>query len=198
MEFDLTAIGRKGFEIFGTAPPTQQEVQKAKTILAAAPTSDPIAVARYFEALSETNVDGERYNAEWKVRSNPLIVSFFLEATNYGAGATDRTPWCAALVNWCLKRASRRNTNSASSGSFRCFGASSPAPAVGDIAVFKNAGEDEPCRGKGHVAFWLADLGDSVQVLGGNQGDKVKVSKFPVRQELAVGDTPWLMTVRRP
>lgn len=89
MEFDLTAIGRKGFEIFGTAPPTQQEVQKAKTILAAAPTSDPIAVARYFEGLSETNVDGEGYNAEWKVRSNPLIVSFFLEATNYGAGATD-------------------------------------------------------------------------------------------------------------
>jgi uncharacterized protein (TIGR02594 family) len=198
MKLRADEIARKGFEVFGTAPPKPAELERAEKILAGAPTSDPLTVARYFENLSDVNEDRDHYNKEWPVRSNPLIVSFFLQATDYNSPATDQTPWCAAFMNWCLQRACKPNTNSASSGSFRCFAQPAPnPPAVGDIAVFKKRGEDAKCRGRGHVAFWLRAEADWVEVLGGNQSHQIKVSKYPAREAVAVGDTPWLVTVRR-
>ncbi|MCE3269705.1 MAG: hypothetical protein K0S57_102 [Ramlibacter sp.] len=198
MELKADEVARKGFEVFGTAPPTQDELDDATRILAAAPiTKDPLVVARYFENLPDVNKEKQAYNAEWPERANPVIVAFFLQATNYGSPNGDDTPWCAAFMNWCLMRAGKPRTKSASSGSFRCFALPATSPhQVGDIAVFKKRGYDEPCSGKGHVAFWLAESGDWVTVLGGNQGDRVKVSKYPAREAVA-GDVPWLMAVRR-
>lgn len=183
-------------KIWGTQPPTEPEKAKAKELLPGVPDGlVPIDIARYFLNLNERNADGEAYNAEWKNRSNPLIMSFF-SATDYGE-ATDTVAWCAAFMNWCLRRAGREYTNSAMSGSFRCFGDAAAAPKVGDIAVFKNAGENQPCSGHGHVAFWMAQDGDMVTVLGGNQGNSVSVRKYPASAEASAGTArPWLMTIR--
>ncbi|BEP38481.1 hypothetical protein GmRootV59_54380 (plasmid) [Variovorax sp. V59] len=196
MKLNIDDIGRAGLGIFGTKPPTQRELLRAEQLLADAPVHSPLAVARYFEGMEERNVDGEPYNAEWRVRSNPVIVAFFLQATNYGEGATDQTRWCAAFINWCLMRAKQPHTHSASSGSFRCFGTAVSPPRTGDVAVFKNRGQDELCRGTGHVAFWLDADPKWVNVLGGNQGNRVKVSRYPAT-EAGAGSLPWLTTVRR-
>ena len=195
MRLSRKTIERIGFEVFGTGSPRPEELQTASSILAEAPTTAPLEIAQYFERLQVTNSDGEKYNAEWRDRSNPVIVSFFA-ATNYSLPITDRTKWCAAFVNWCLRRAKRPITNSASSGSFRCFGSATISPAPGDIAVFKNRGQDEPCSGSGHVAFWISQVGDSVEVLGGNQGSRVRTSRYPV-SESGARDSPWLISVRR-
>ena len=190
--FDESLIAQVGLRIFGTQPPKPAEIAKARALMAAAPEGgDPLAVARYFEALPDRNEDGESFNAEWKVRSNPLIVMFF-EATSYRpSDLTDQTKWCAAFVNWCLRRAGRDDTNSASSGSFRCFGEKAATPGQGDLAVFKNTGQDEPCRGSGHVAFWVGETDTYVRTLGGNQGDKVKESNY------RKSGNPAFLTVRK-
>lgn len=196
MKLSIHDVERAGLGIFGTKPPIQQEVLRAEQLLVEAPFNSPLAVARYFEGIQEKNADGEPYNSEWRVRSNPVIVAFFLQATNYGEGATDQTRWCAAFMNWCLMRANQPHTRSASSGSFRCFGTAASPSQTGDVAVFKNRGQDQPCRGTGHVAFWLYADAKWVTVLGGNQGDRVKVSRYPA-SEVSAGTAPWLVAVRR-
>lgn len=135
-----------------------------------------------FSAVDSVNDDGEPYNAEWSTRANPLIVAFFLQATDFDPDDIrgDQTPWCAAFVNWCLMRSGKRGTRSASSGSFRCVGNETPEPTTGDIAVFKNVGEDEACRGSGHVAFHVRNAGADIYVLGGNQSNRIKVSKYAI------------------
>lgn len=131
MVLDRTTLEGLGFRIFGTKLPTPQEVEKADRLLEGAPTGSPLEVARYFESLEERNSDGELFRSEWKIRSNPLIVTFFTQATNYGAPATDQTKWCAAFVSWCLMRAGKPYPRSASSGDFRCFGLAVTDPVPG-------------------------------------------------------------------
>lgn len=191
------AIEEIGLRIFGTLPPLPNEVSKAQELLDDAPLgTTPLDIARYFFALKESNAEGERYNSEWKKRSNPLIVSFFKEATNnYTGDISDQTKWCSAFVNWCLMRAGYPYTNSVSSGSFRCFGTKSASSTLGEIAVFKNRGEDKPCRGSGHVAFWLGETGNFVEVLGGNQANSIKISRYP-KIDFPENTSPWLVSIR--
>ena len=179
--------------LWGTSPPLAEEISMARIIMDEAPSKvSPLEIARYFLRLRVRNADGEPYIAEWAKRSNPLIVGFF-SATTYG-DATDQTKWCAAFVNWCLRRAGREFTKSASSGSFRCFGQHSEAPVAGDIAVFKNAGENKECSGSGHVGFWIRQDEKHVTVLGGNQGG-TRISEKAYATSSAHGN-PSLMTVR--
>jgi hypothetical protein len=136
---------------------------------------------------------------EWPVRANPLISHFFSATLTKPQG--DTTAWCAAFMNWCLLRShanasdevgaspgyysvsgkkfsdenlTKFSTNSASSGSFRCWDPIS-SPRRGNIVVFKNAGTDSltpACQGQGHVAFFLSiPRAGWVRVLGGNQSD---------------------------
>ena len=179
MEMTSTELSELGAQIFGTAPPTSKEIETARKILASVSDGlSPLGVAEYLMNIPERNEDGEKYTQEWKQRSNPLICLFF-SATNYPTdGLNDQVPWCAAFVNWCLKRTGADRTSSASSGSFRCYGNEAVPPRKGDIAVFKNPGQDKPCEGAGHVGFWLSQSQTHVEVLGGNQGNEIKVSQY--------------------
>jgi uncharacterized protein (TIGR02594 family) len=160
-------------------------VEQAKRIIANAPRGGtPISVARYFEALRDVNSDGESYNAEWAVRANPLIVAFF--ASTKTAPAGDTTAWCAAFVNFCLKVSGMSGTGSASSGSFRCAGRNAVQPSAGDIAVFRNHTDVQPCAGRGHVAFFLQKTETHVKVLGGNQRNRIKESDYALVDDALV------------
>lgn len=171
--------GVAAVRLLGRAPPLREEVVRARQILDAAPRGEVcVAVARYFEELTEMNADGELYNAEWSHRANPVILAFIIEGTTGIEPDGDITPWCAAFVNWCLQRCGRRGTRSALSGSFRCVGQAAAPPAEGDLAVFKNEGHDAPCTGKGHVGFFLDETPTHLRVLGGNQGNRVKVTTY--------------------
>ncbi|MEL6265309.1 MAG: LysM peptidoglycan-binding domain-containing protein [Pseudomonadota bacterium] len=92
----------------------------------------------------------------------------------------DETAWCSAFVNWCVEQAGLAGTNSAWARSWLDEGwgtaEDSDAPRVGAIAVFRrfNAGTDG-----GHVAFFERDLGTKIEILGGNQSNKVKTSTYP-------------------
>ncbi len=184
----------------GTAPPTSAEVDKAYDLLINSPIGGaPIDVAQYFLAVGAGayGEDLRPFAREWPVRANPMIMHFFTSTQTKPEG--DVTAWCAAFMNWCLLRAratdvdqigsgaagyikkgkpftvqslKQHSTNSASSGSFRCW---KPilSPKRGDIVVFKNAGTDnltKVCQGTGHVTFFVKVPSPGlVQVIGGNQ-----------------------------
>lgn len=152
----------------GTIHPTGDEAALAARILARAPTSSPLAVMLYFEALTQVNKDHEAYNAGWRTRWNPVIVEFFRQTATTPSG--DVTPWCAAFLNWSLANAGYRGgTDSASSGSFRCVPGETKRPQPGDVVVFGATDPKQFELGIGHVGIFLSQTQDKVMVLGGNQ-----------------------------
>lgn len=64
------------------------------------------------------------------------------------------------------------------------YGVKSPAPGLGDILVFE--------RGNGgHVGFYVGEDDSCYHVLGGNQGDQVKISRIAKSRLLAARRPPY-------
>ncbi|MDZ4021507.1 MULTISPECIES: CHAP domain-containing protein [Pseudomonas] len=159
----------------GTQAATSAEERLAREVLKAVPMNcTPIEIALYFHDVGQGKYGEDRkpYITAWPVRWNPVIVEFFKATRLQPSG--DTTAWCAAFMNYCLMMASTGKTlppdasprtKSAAALSFRDWGKETKSPNPGDIVVFKNMRS----QGKGHVGFFLADQGDKVLVLGGNQ-----------------------------
>jgi uncharacterized protein (TIGR02594 family) len=106
---------------------------------------------------------------------NPQVVEY-LKSTTLGRpdNENDETPWCSAFVNWTLKQAGvTTRTNSAWARSWLNWGVATKEPIPGSIVVFSRG------QNSGHVAFYLDEDGDRIQVLGGNQGNAVTIAWFP-------------------
>ena len=60
----------------------------------------------------------------------------------------------------------------------------------GDIIVLKRGKGDQPgpevLEAPGHVGFYAGRFDNFIEVLGGNQSDTVKVSRYPVKRLLGV------------
>jgi uncharacterized protein (TIGR02594 family) len=106
--------------------------------------------------------------------NNPRVVEY-LRSTSLDAqlASSDETPWCSAFVNWCVEKSGYAGTDSAWARSWLGWGQRLDAPRRGCITVFSR----EPDAG--HVAFFLQEAGDYVEVLGGNQHDSVCVTRYP-------------------
>jgi uncharacterized protein (TIGR02594 family) len=104
--------------------------------------------------------------------------------TSYRA-QEDEVPWCSSFVNWCLRQASRPGTDSAAAKSWLEWGRELEAPRVGAIAVVRqrSAALDRATGSASgyHVAFWISQDASHVVLLGGNQSDRVKESRFALR-----------------
>jgi len=61
---------------------------------------------------------------------------------------------------------------------------------VGDVVVLKRGKGDQPgpevIEAPGHVGFYAGRFDGFIEVLGGNQSDTVKVSRYPSKSLLAV------------
>lgn len=104
---------------------------------------------------------------------NPRIIEYH-KATTLKA-TDDSVPWCSSFVNWCMREAGKTGTGSAAARSWLNWGRKLDAPIVGCITVLKRAGSPS----NGHVAFYVAEAGSNIRLLGGNQSDQVKISSFP-------------------
>jgi len=85
----------------------------------------------------------------------------------------DETPWCSAFMCAAAESTGFKSTKSAAAISWKNYGKEGDG-SVGDIAVFSRTGGN-------HVAFVNKKFtkGDSVvEVLGGNQGNKVSVANY--------------------
>lgn len=163
---------RGKIKTFGLHAPDKAKEQEVNEIIKNTPSGLlPINIAQSFVDrffLKDPSIISQSPDpAPW----NPLILRFF-EATSLHA-ANDTVPWCAAFLNWCLKRAGYPNTNNASSQSFvhTTFFEVTESPKTGDIVVFTcysvPDGEDLKI---GHVTFFKQAIDKtSFLAIGGNQ-----------------------------
>lgn len=121
--------------------------------------------------LGVKEVPGEKHN--------PRIIEYH-SAVSMKAQA-DEVAWCAAFVNWCLKKANVRGTGLANARSFLLWGKKVTDPKKGDICVFWRGREDS---WQGHVGFYAGEYGKYILVLGGNQGNEVSIKRYPKSQLL--------------
>jgi uncharacterized protein (TIGR02594 family) len=133
----------------------------------------PLWLAIAIDELGQTEIEGPHHN--------PRILAYH-QATSLKA-EDDETPWCASFVNWCLSGARIVGTNKANARSFLDWGQAIAIGKMrhGDIVIFER---NKPWQG--HVGFVYASKPDSIQVLGGNQGDAVSLAWYPMRRLLGI------------
>ena len=95
---------------------------------------------------------------------------------------SDEVPWCSAFANAVMAMAGFKGTGSAAARSWLDWGKILLTPIVGCVVVFRRGDSAT----QGHVAFCdHADISNGIiRVIGGNQGDSVKVACFPVSSVL--------------
>jgi uncharacterized protein (TIGR02594 family) len=104
----------------------------------------------------------------------------------------DEVPWCSAFVNYIcwLLRLPRSKDLRARSWLTVGYGVSLSKARTGDIVVFQRGKGDQPgpevIDAPGHVGFYAGVSGEWIEVLGGNQSDTVKVSRYPKSRLLSV------------
>lgn len=109
-------------------------------------------------------------------RVNNLRIVEYIKTTRLPAWKhRDETPWCSAFVNFCLLETGFPVTSSALARSWTDYGKTLLDPERGCLVVLR--------RGKkawqGHVGFFLREDKKNVWIIGGNQGNRVSVKRFP-------------------
>jgi len=119
---------------------------------------------------------------------NPQIMSMLKLDNSWPQN--DEVPWCSAFVNYIawLSRAPRSKDLRARSWLEVGRGIELDCAEPGDIIVLKRGTDDGPevIDAPGHVGFYAGVFGSLIEVLGGNQSDTVKVSRYPRDRLLAV------------
>ncbi len=116
---------------------------------------------------------------------NPKIMQW---ADELGLGkvyTNDEIPWCGLYVAIVCKRANKEVVvNPLWARNWLKFGTKQPTAMLGDILVFS--------RGSGgHVGFYVGEDADCYHVLGGNQGDKVCVTRILKTRCLGIRRPKW-------
>jgi len=105
---------------------------------------------------------------------------------------SDEVPWCSAFVNyvcWLLRLPRSKDLRARS---WLNVGYDIPIveARAGDIVVLQRGQGDQPgpdvINAPGHVGFFAGINGEWIEVLGGNQSDTVKVSRYPKSRLLSV------------
>ncbi len=109
------------------------------------------------------------------VNTNPRIAGYL---ASVGLGSSgDETAWCSAFVNWCMGQGGLKGTGKPNARSWLTWGRESlAAPVYGAVTVLWR---NSPSSWMGHVAFIVGYAEDAVHLLGGNQGNAVKISEYP-------------------
>jgi len=94
----------------------------------------------------------------------------------------DEVPWCSSFVNWCIVQAGFKGTNSAAAKSWIKWGQELLMPEIGCVCIIRQRGKGaDSATGSSsgyHVAFWISEGDGLIHLLGGNQSDQVKISRF--------------------
>jgi uncharacterized protein (TIGR02594 family) len=111
---------------------------------------------------------------------NPEVVKYFKE-TGYTFIDHDETPWCAAFLNWILKKCNIETPNKLNARSFLEIGQESILPVLGDIVILWRIDKQGPY---GHCGIFVKRVGNIIYVLGGNEDNTVKIKGYSADQLL--------------
>jgi len=104
---------------------------------------------------------------------NPEIMKYFKEiGQDWVQG--DETAWCSAFVNWCAKKRGFEYSGKLNARSWLNLGMSCNIN-VADIVVLWRI---SPQDWRGHVGIPIREDKDFIWILGGNQGNMVKISAY--------------------
>lgn len=121
-----------------------------------------ITLARTY--IGEKEMKGEKHN--------PKILDLW-KACKLGGIKNDEIPWCAGFVGGILEKSDIISSRADSARSYLNWGVHVHTPMIGAIVIFER-GETS-----GHVGFVVGrDENNNLMVLGGNQGDMVKIAPF--------------------
>lgn len=97
----------------------------------------------------------------------------------------DSIPWCGLFAAVVASRAGKQiPKNPLWALSWSAFGEPVDAPMLGDVLVFKR-------DGGGHVGFYIAEDATAYHVLGGNQGDRVCITRIAKGRLYAARRPEW-------
>src|SRR3954468_7341753 len=105
-------------------------------------------------------------------QDNPTILAWAAEVGLTKTYSHDSIPWCGLFVALVANRAGKEIVESPLWAlSWADFGVPSPSPMLGDVLTFKR-------NGGGHVALYVGEDDKSFHCLGGNQSDKVCITRI--------------------
>lgn len=157
-------------------PLTQAELKKpiVKPTAASPAPKVPLAVDPAWLSKARTYIGQKEIKG---AKHNPMILRMW---TLIRAPFTDdETPWCAGFVGGVLEEVGIKSSRSAAARSYLKWGVALGKPEIGAIVVFERG----PVNG--HVGFIVGIAANgNLLVLGGNQGDMVKISPFDPARKL--------------
>ena len=121
---------------------------------------------------------------------NPMILAMLRLDNEWPQN--DEVPWCSALMNYIcwLTRLPRSKSLMARSWLIIGKGITLDQAEPGDVIILKRGTGDQPgpevLKAPGHVGFYAGRFDGFIEVLGGNQSDTVKISRYPVKRLLGV------------
>lgn len=126
--------------------------------------------------------------------SNRTIISWRDELNQAGAKVTgysdDDIPWCGlfvAIVTYRrLKKADEVVKDPLWARNWTKYGVKSPEPSLGDVLVFSRGNS-------GHVGFYVAEDDEAYHVLGGNQSNKVCITRIAKDRLIACRRPPYVV-----
>jgi uncharacterized protein (TIGR02594 family) len=107
--------------------------------------------------------------------SNPHILEYFNQIGAKWA-SDDDIAWCSAFVNFILKECAYPYSGSLLARDFLKTGEPTQNPEIGDLVILWRI---SPTSIYGHVGFFVAEKGNAIFVLGGNQSGRVEIDPFP-------------------
>ena len=110
-------------------------------------------------------------------KHNPLIVEWTKSVLAWATD--DEIPWCSTFLNAMADAAGLEKSSKANARSWLQVGIEIDNPIVGDVVVFWRESKKS---WKGHVGVFVgfSEDGKNILVLGGNQGNEVNISKYPI------------------
>ena len=131
--------------------------------------NDPAWLKAAFKEVGTTEIKGAVHESR---------ILEYHACTGLGAG-DDETPWCASFVCFVMESCNLTSTKSAASLSYLRWGRELARPVRGCVVIFERVDRNGAViPNRGHVGFWLGESDGFVEVLGGNQSNKVNVSNY--------------------
>jgi uncharacterized protein (TIGR02594 family) len=103
--------------------------------------------------------------------NNSRILEYIASVQSTRGVQDDETDWASSFAEWSLNQVGIEGPQSMDPNAWLAWGRGIELPEEGCIAVFSFSGLP-------HVGFYVGEEGKSVNVLGGNQSDVVKVSRY--------------------